>query len=521
MCATRTIRRPAIITPDDPGWGDVRRAWNLAVDQQPAAVTVPRTADDVVAAVSFARERGLRVAAQGTGQHAAPLGPLADTVLVRMRAMRGISIDPIGRTARIEAGALWQEVADAAAGHGLAGLAGFSPHIGVAGHVLGGGLSWLGRSYGLAANNVESFELVTADGRLVRADAVSEPDLFWALRGGGGSFGVVTAMELRLFPVSEVYAGLLYWPAEAGSAVLHVWRKLTEDYPPDEFTTTLRYRSFPSLAQLPQRLRGQAATVVGVAHLGSPREADELLDPLRRLGPLLDTVHIIPADELGYLHGEPERPAPFAADGTLLVGLPADIADEIAALAGPDARSPLLSVELRHLGAELGYARPGNGALPALAASHLLVTTGMVPDQQAANAYRARVEALRSAVWRWAARRDYLNFTGASQDPALFWSPRAYHRLRRIKAAVDPENVIRANHTIPPALGHAAILPVGAASDDPSRSHQEDPCLPLCNAATREVPGPGPSAGRFPTAGCSRGWAGPSPRIPSGWPWDG
>ena len=391
----------------------------------------------------------------------------------------------------------------------------------MAGHVLGGGLSWLGRSYGLAANNVESFELVTADGRLVRADAVSEPDLFWALRGGGGSFGVVTAMELRLFPVSEVYAGLLYWPAEAGSAVLHVWRKLTEDYPPDEFTTTLRYRSFPSLAQLPQRLRGQAATVVGVAHLGSPREADELLDPLRRLGPLLDTVHIIPADELGYLHGEPERPAPFAADGTLLVGLPADIADEIAALAGPDARSPLLSVELRHLGAELGYARPGNGALPALAASHLLVTTGMVPDQQAANAYRARVEALRSAVWRWAARRDYLNFTGASQDPALFWSPRAYHRLRRIKAAVDPENVIRANHTIPPALGHAAILPVGAASDDPSRSHQEDPCLPLCNAATREVPGPGPSAGRFPTAGCSRGWAGPSPRIPSGWPWDG
>jgi FAD/FMN-containing dehydrogenase len=451
MRATRTTRRPTVLTPGDPGWDDARRAWNLAVDQQPAAVAVPRTEDDVVAAVSFARERGLRVAAQGTGHHAAPLGPLADTVLIRTHAMRGITIDPIGRTARVEAGALWQEVADAAAGHGLAGLAGSSPDIGVAGHVLGGGLSWLGRRHGLAANNVEAFELVTADGRLVRADAVSEPDLFWALRGGGGSFGVVTAIELRLFPVSEVYAGLLYWPAEAGRQVLHAWRKLTEEYPPDEFTTTVRYRNFPSIAQVPERLRGRPATVVGLAHLSSPREADELVDPLRKLGPLLDTVHIIPAAELGYLHGEPERPVPFAADGTLLVGLPADIADEIVMLAGPDARSPLFSVELRHLGAELGYARPGNGALPALAASHLLVATGMAPDQQAADAFRARVAALRSAVWRWAARRDYLNFTGASQDPALFWSPRAYDRLRRIKAAVDPGNLIRANHTIPPA----------------------------------------------------------------------
>src|SRR5262252_3531701 len=241
MRATKTVRPLTFLTPGDPGWDDARRAWNLAVDQHPTAVAIPRTAHDVVAAVAFAREHGLRVAAQGTGHHAAPLGPLAGTVLIKTHAMRGISIDPIGRIARVEAGARWQEVADAAAGHGLAGLAGFAPELGVVGHVLGGGLSWLGRCYGLAANNVEAFELVTADGELVRADAVSEPDLFWALRGGGGSFGVVTAIELRLFPVTEVYAGLLYWPAEAGSAVLHVWRKLTEDYPPDEFTTTLRF----------------------------------------------------------------------------------------------------------------------------------------------------------------------------------------------------------------------------------------------------------------------------------------
>jgi len=450
MRATRTTRL-AILTADDPGWDDARRAWNLAVDQHPAAVTVPRTARDVVAAVNFARDNGLRVAAQGTGHNAGPLGPLADTVLIRTYAMRGITIDPIGRIARVQAGARWQDVADAAGEHGLAGLAGSAPDIGVAGHVLGGGLSWLGRRYGLAANNVEAFELVTADGALIRADTVSEPDLFWALRGGGGSFGVVTAIELRLFPVAEAYAGLLYWPAEAGSAVLHAWRKLTEDYVPDEFTTTVRYRNFPSASAIPNQLRGQPSVVVAVAHLGSPREADEMLAPLRRLDPLLDTMHVIPAAELGYLHGEPEHPVPFAAEGTLLVGLPADIVDEIVRLAKPDARSPLLGVELRHLGAELGYARPGNGALPALPASHLLVATGAVPDQQAADAIHARVKALKSAVWRWSARRTYLNFTGASQDPACLWRPRAYDRLRHIKAAVDPENLIRANHTIPPA----------------------------------------------------------------------
>ena len=451
MRVTKTVRPLTLLTHGDPGWDDARRAWNLAVDQRPAAVAVPRTAHDVAAAVDFAREHGLRVAAQGTGHSAAPLGPLADTVLIRTHAMRGVSIDPIGRTARVEAGARWQEVADAAAEHGLAGLAGSSPDLGVVGYTLGGGLSWLGRRYGLAANNVEAVELVTADGELIRADAVSEPDLFWALRGGGGSFGVVTAIELRLFPVTEVYAGLLYWPADAARQVLHAWRKLTEDYVPDEFTTTVGYRNFPSSSEVPAPLRGQPGTVVRVAHLGPPREADELLAPLRMLGPLLDTMDVIPAAELGYLHGEPERPVPFAAYGTLMVGLPADIVDEIVKLVGPAAHSPLLSVELRHLGAELGYARPGNGALPALPASHLLVATGMVPDQQAADAVRARAEALRWAVWRWAARRTYLNLAGASQDPAGFWCPQAYRRLRGIKAVVDPGNVIRANHPIPPA----------------------------------------------------------------------
>jgi FAD/FMN-containing dehydrogenase len=445
-------RRPAtILTCADPGWDDARQAWDLAVDQRPAAVAVPGSAQDVVEAVRFARDRGLRVAAQGTGHNAGPLGDLADTVLIKTHGMRGLVIDPAARVARAEAGVIWQQVADAAAKHGLAGLAGSSPDVGVAGYTLGGGLSWLGRSYGLAANNVEAFELVTADGNLVRADAASEPDLFWALRGGGGSFGVVTAIELRLFPVTEAYAGLLWWPADAASQVLHVWRELTGSGLPDAFTTTARLMNFPPIPDLPEQIRGRSFVIIDVIHLGAPAQADALLAPLRALDPALDTIGTIAAPALGHLHMDPEHPVPAAGDGLLLSSLPAQAIDQLITVAGPGTGSPLLVAELRHLGGEIRRARPGNGALAAIDASYLLFAAGMAPAPGAARAVSAAVAAVTSAMAPWAARQMYLNFAETRRDPASFWSPHAYRQLRRIKAAVDPDNLIRANQPIPPA----------------------------------------------------------------------
>ena len=211
MPAVLAVPATTILLPGDPAWDAARQAWSLSVDQQPAAVTLPTSPQDVVDVVRFARWHGLRVAAQSTGHNAAPLGSLADTILIKTERMRRVSIDPVARIARVEAGVVWLEVVEAAARHGLAALAGSSPDVGVVGYTIGGGMSWLGRAYGLSANNVEAIEVVTADGRLVRADACTETDLFWALRGGG-SFGVVTAIELRLFPVTEVYAGLLATP---------------------------------------------------------------------------------------------------------------------------------------------------------------------------------------------------------------------------------------------------------------------------------------------------------------------
>jgi FAD/FMN-containing dehydrogenase len=454
MSAGQAFPAACILTPGDPGWDGARRAWNLAVDQHPAAVAVPASAQGVVDAVWFARAHGLRVAAQGTGHGAAPLGSLAGTLLVKTTAMREVSIDPSARIATAGAGALWQDVVAPAAGHGLAALAGTSPDVGVAGYTVGGGISWLGRAYGLAANSVEAIEVVTADGRLVRADNRTETGLFWALRGGGGSFGVVTAIELRLFPVTEVYAGQLWWPASAASRVLRAWRELTQRDLPDEFTTAARLMNFPEIPSIPDHLRGQSFVIVFVSHLGAPRDADRLLAPLRALGPATDTIRAVPPEALGHLHMDPEGPARSLSDGLMIASLPAEAIETLARVARSEASPGVVWAELLHMGGEMKRARPAGGALAAIDADYQLSVGGPLPASPPAASVAARsVAAVRDAMRPWAARQMYLNIADAGCDPASFWSPQAYDRLRRVKAAVDPDDLIRSNHPIPPYQG--------------------------------------------------------------------
>src|SRR3954463_8590893 len=225
-----------LVLPGDSNWDEARLAWHLAVDQRPAAVAIPENLHDVIEIVHWAREEGLRVAPQGTGHNAPALGDLGGTVLLKTHRLRGVTIDPVARTARAEAGTTWIEVVEAAAEHGLAALAGSSPDVGVVGYTLGGGLSWLARKHGIGANQVVAVELVTADGELERVDRDNEPDLFWALRGGGGSFSVVTAIEFNLFPYEHVYAGVLWFPVERATEILTAWRAWT-DTVPDELTS--------------------------------------------------------------------------------------------------------------------------------------------------------------------------------------------------------------------------------------------------------------------------------------------
>jgi hypothetical protein len=461
MSASATLTRPVghlgasldrqVVLPGDERFDEARRAWNLTIDQRPAVVIFPESPTAVAAAVGYAAQHGLRVAAQGTGHNAGPLGPLADTVLLRADRMRGIQIDPVARIARAEAGVVWLDVVQAAAQHGLAALAGSSPDVGVTGYTLGGGLSFLGRRYGLAANNVVAAEVVTADGRWVRADHEQEPDLFWALRGGGGSFGVVTALEFRLFPHTQAYAGALWYPIQRASEVLHAWGELTRGQVPDELTTIGRLLNFPPIPQIPEPVRGKSFVIVEAYHTGDPAQADELLAPLRALGPVNDTITTVPMPALSHLHMDPEQPVPGIGDGMLIDRLPGEAVDAFAGAAGPGAAFPLLSVELRHLGGELARPRPGNGALACLDAHYVLFAVSMTPVPELVAPVTAQVETVKNALAPWAARQMYLNFAETEHPAAPFWTEQAYQRLRRIKSNIDPDDIIRPNHPIPPA----------------------------------------------------------------------
>ena len=441
------MKNETIVLPHDPSWNQARLAWNLAADQQPAAVALPENAKEVVAVVRWARERGLRIAPQGTGHNAIPLGSLAHTVLLKTERMRGIEIDIRRNRARVQAGVLWGEVTDAAAEHGLAALAGSSPDVGVVGYSLGGGISWLARKHGLAANNVTAVELVNAEGDLIRADPENRPELFWALRGGGGSFGVVTALEFNLFPLEDVYAGVLFFPLERGAEVLRAWRRWV-DTVPDEVTSVGRFLQFPPIPDIPEPLRGNSFALVEATSLLGQAETDELLRPLRELGPVMDTFKPTPVRELKHLHMDPEHPVAGFGDGMLLADFDDKAIDSLVRVAGAGSGSPLLSVEVRQLGGALARKSPGAGALATVDGKFAMFAVGMAMTPEMGAAVRAHVEIVQAVLGPYDSGRMYLNFAEKRQRGERLFGDATYRKLQGVKAEVDPDDVFRSNHPV-------------------------------------------------------------------------
>jgi FAD/FMN-containing dehydrogenase len=439
----------ALFLPSDPDWDDARSAWVASADLRPAAVVLAETADHVCATVRFAAESNVRVTAQGTGHNAAALGDLADTILLKTSRMRGITVDPVRRIARVEAGVLWAELTAATSAHGLVGLLGSSPDVGVVGYVLGGGHSWLGRAYGLASNSVESIEVVTADGRLRRVDATHDSDLFWALRGGGGNFGIVTALELRLVPMTHVYAGALFWPIERGHEVWTAWSEWVHTLP-ETMTTWARFMRFPDFPEIPEPLRSNAFVIVEVTSAGEAADADAVLAPMRMLAPVMDTMSTMPMTALSKVHMDPEQPVPAAGEGMMLAEFNAETAAALVAVAGADSGSPLLSLEVRHLGGALAREPKGAGALSRFVGSYLVYGVGITPVPAAAAAVHAATTAMRAALAPWDSGSGYLNFTERNAGPEYFFAPDVLARLRKIKDRYDPQQRIRGNHELSP-----------------------------------------------------------------------
>jgi FAD/FMN-containing dehydrogenase len=436
-----------LVRPDDAAWDEARTAWNLATDQQPVAVVLAESASDVAETILAAREAGVRVAPQGTGHAAPAMGDLSGTILLRTVRMRGVEIDPHARRARVEAGVIWQEVSDAAAEYGLAALAGSSHDVGVLGYSLGGGVSWLARLYGLAANSIVSAEIVDADGRIRRIDAENDPDLFWAIRGGGGAFAVVTALEIRLFALAEVYAGTLFFPLERAEEVLETYFAWAETMP-DVLSSCGRIMRFPPFPDVPEQLRGNAFALVEVAYAGGDAAGQALTAPLRELGPVLDTTGMIPARELSKLHMDPPGPLPGAGDGRMVAGVDAGTVRAVVEAAGAESGSSLLSVEFRQLGGALDRTHSGDGAATLAGSSYAVFAVGMAPTPELREKTEHDVQRVVSALAPWDSGRDYLNFRDTRSTGERLFSAERFARLREIKRRVDPANLIRSNHPV-------------------------------------------------------------------------
>jgi FAD binding domain-containing protein len=437
-----------VATPADADWDQARMAWNLVADQNPTAVVFVESADDIAVTVRFAVANGLRVSAQGTGHGAVALGDLADTILIKTERMRAVAIDPSAQTARVEPGVLSVELSEAAHPHGLSSLPGSSPDVGVTGFTLGGGLSWFGRQYGFACNRVHAIELVSADGEARIVDAENDADLFWALRGGGGNYGVVTALHLNLVPVAEAYAGALLFPAEVGADAVRLYRDWAATVG-ENVTSVVRFLRPPDLPDVPEPLRNTPLLTIDGACIGSREEGEAAFAALREIGePIMDTFDLVPSPALCRIHMDPEQPVPGLGHHCTLRELPDEAIEAFVALAGVDSDTPLLLTELRHLGGALARPAEDGGALSHLDADFVMLGIGLPMTPELGEAIEGHLDLLTDEMKPWIADGGYFNFAERPCDADAILPPEVCTRLREVKREWDPEGTILGSHAV-------------------------------------------------------------------------
>src|SRR3954470_14830349 len=423
--------------------------WNLAVTHTPAIAVGATCSADVATAVSFATAHGLKVAVQATGH--GPVRNAAGSLMISTRRMQGVTIDRMRGTARIEAGVKWAKVLAAAAPFGLTGLCGSSSDVGVVGYTLGGGLGSLGRKFGFSADSVLSVELVTADGVLRTVCAEEQPELFWAVRGGKGNFGVVTAIELQLVPVRSVFGGGIFFAGHDAASVLHAFRQWAPTLPEDVGTSIAILR-VPPLEELPPPLRGQTVVHLRYVYAGDdPAEGERLIEPTKASGEgLLGFLHPLLTTELDSVHMDPTEPMPGWEKGMQLAELPAEAVDALLSAAGPQLDIPLIMVELRLLGGALGRPAEVPDAVPGRSGAFSLLVLGpAVPEL--ARAVPALGRGILAVLAPWRAEESMINVLGDVSGPGevlAAYPEESRARLVAVKRAVDPTGVFTFGHAI-------------------------------------------------------------------------
>jgi len=445
---------------DHAGYDHARRLFNGMIDRRPALIARCASPDDVVQVVNLARDRGLPLSVYGGGHGVTGSAVCAAGVVVDLRGMKSIVVDPVLRTVRAEGGVTWGELDAATEAHGLLMTGGRNPSTGIGGLTLGSGSGWLERKFGLVCDSLIKAELVTADGRQVVASHDENPDLFWALRGGGGNFGVVTAFHYRLHALGPlIMAGALFYPARTAREAARFYRDFMEAAP-DEVCGAMSFTTFPQASFVPERYRGQPALVVITAYAGRPQDAPEALAPLRSFGPpLVDRVELMPYTVLQSLTaaGFPAG-ARYYWSADSFIGLP-DEAIETLASRAMEPVSPLTSI----------IVIPGGGAVARIdddatafgqrnAPWNIHYLSGwLAADDDARNvAYTHEVS---TAMKPWTTGQVYLNYIGDEGQARIdaSFGPAKLARLRRIKAEWDPHNLFRHNQNIRPAAGRGGV----------------------------------------------------------------
>lgn len=434
-----------VYQPEDEGYDTARMPWNLTfAAQHPALVVKAANTADIVAAMNFANEHDLGVALQATGHGITQLPNGA--LLINTADMTGVTIDPEAQTAYVEAGAIWGDVLGPAQEVGLAPLLGSSPGVGAVGYTLGGGIGWLTRKYGLAADSVRYFDVVTADGRQQRVSTTENSDLFWGLCGGRTTFAVVTGMEIDLFPISMVYGGSIIYPAPLALPVLERYRDWIETTP-EELTTSVILMNVPDMPGLPEMLRGQSVVMVRACYCGPLDEAESHFQTWQDgPEPIANMMGPMPFSQVAMISQDPEDPMPGYVSNRWLDALDDDVLD---ALIGhtfvPDGPPPLVFSEVRHIAGAKGRLAADSNAIDHRQEGLVLETLGVTPTPEL---YQLVVEYTDRYLQSLEAhsRGAYPNFIEGESAQELIsqaFTPDTYQRLKDLQAQVDPQKRFR------------------------------------------------------------------------------
>jgi len=461
MTALSTMQIPGfrgdVIAPDHDGYDDARAVWNGTVDRRPRLIARCSGTADVAAAVRFARDRDLEIAVRSGGHNVAGTAVCDDGIVIDLSAMRAVTVDPVERTARVQGGALWADVDHETQRHGLATTGGTVSHTGVGGLTLGGGLGWLMRKHGLTVDNLVEAEVVTAEGDIIRPSANDHPDLFWALRGGGGNFGVVSSFRFTLHPLGPtVMAGPVFWAAEDTTDVLRFYREFVTDAP-DELGNVIRLGTIPPWPAVSEELHFQPAIAVASCYAGPVEDGERAVRALRQFGtPLVDLVGpTLYVDHQSSIDDTVPHGRHYYWKATDLTGMSDEVIDIVAEHAY-GATSPTSYAAIFHMGGAVARAPRDATAYPSRDAEHnIIIDAGWLPDQDNtvrasetawAREFLAALQPHRAGV--------YVNFLDSDDDTSRVreaYGDDIYRRLAEVKAKYDPENVFHNNKNIQPS----------------------------------------------------------------------